>query len=244
MTVPSSPIPNRGPGLDAFRPYGWGHLEEIDRLAATVVDSPGASDSDRLEALDLRRRVHQDRGDLVGYARALERASAQQDAEAAQLPDSGAGFLNVVSLDGTPTGVLPREFEAMGVIPPDTVVVVLDPDWQLPSAGIEVSNRDGKLKRGNTLLRCEPEDLEPFLTRRRAQRDERHAQAREARRLMAPLQSYADVNLIVDPEQAHRLRAPPPFLARVGTLRWDSLRLGPALVSVDPAEDYESHLVL
>ena len=78
--------------------------------------------------------------------------------------------------------------------PPDTVLVILDPDWQLPPASIGIFSREGKLKRGNTLLRCEPEELEPFLEWRRAQRDERHALAREARRL-----SNADAGLIVDP---------------------------------------------
>lgn len=111
------------------------------------------------------------------------------------MPDAGAGFLNVVSLDGAPTDVLlPRAFEAVGIISPDTVLVILDPDWQLPPAGIGIFSREGKLKRGNTLLRCEPEELEPFLEWRRAQRDERHALAREARRL-----SNADAGLIVDP---------------------------------------------
>ena len=75
------------------------------------------------------------------------------------MPDAGAGFLNVVSLDGAPTDVLPRAFEAAGIIPPDTVLVILDPDWQLPPASIGIFSREGKLKRGNTLLRCEPEEL-------------------------------------------------------------------------------------
>ena len=110
------------------------------------------------------------------------------------MPDAGAGFLNVVSLDGAPTDVLPRAFEAAGIIPPDTVLVILDPDWQLPPAGIGIFSRDGKLKRGNTLLRCEPEELEPFLEWRRAQRDERHNRAREGRSL-----NGADTDLIVDP---------------------------------------------
>lgn len=135
-----------------------------------------------------------DRGELIGYGKALERAQVAAEAEADDMPDAGPGFLNVVSLDGAPTDVLPRQFEAVGVIPPDTVVVILDPDWQLPPAGIGIFSRDGKLKRGNTLLRCEPEELEPFLEWRRAQRDERHARARDARRL-----SSADADLIVDP---------------------------------------------
>lgn len=189
---------NRAVGVDAFRAYGWGLLEEIDRQAATVVDSPGASDSDRLRALDLRRRVLQDRGDLVGYARALERAQAAEESEAADMPDAGPGFLNVVSLDGAPTDVLPRMMEAVGTVPPDAVVVVLDPDWQLPPTGIGVFSRDGKLKRGNVLLRCEPEELAPFLAWRRAQKDERHAQARAAHGLTSPvLSGNEDDELIV-----------------------------------------------
>jgi hypothetical protein len=186
-------------GVDAFRSYGWGLLEDIDRQAAAVVDSPGASDSDRLRALDLRRRVLQDRGNLIGYAKALERAAAQQDAETADMPDAGPGFLNVVSLDGVPTEVLPKEFEAVGMIPADTVVILLDPDWQLPPAGIGVFSRDGKLKRGNMLLRCEPEELEPFLEWRRAQQEERHARARETRGSTGAVWAHEDDGLIVDP---------------------------------------------
>lgn len=189
---------NQAVGVEAFRSYGWGLLEEIDRQAATVVDSPGASDSDRLRALDLRRRVLQDRGDLVGYAKALERTAAQQDAEAAEMPDAGAGFINVVSLDDAPTEVLPRQMEAVGTVPPDTVAIIMDPDWQLRPAGLGVFCREGKLKRGNVLLRCEPEELAPFLAWRRAQKDERHAQARAAHGLTGSvLSGNEDDELIV-----------------------------------------------
>lgn len=185
---------DRSVAVEAFRGYAWQELDEINRQAAAILESATASDGDRLRALDLRRRVLQDRGDLVGYAKALERAAAQHDADAAEMPDAGAGFLNAVSLDGAPTDVLPRVFEAAGIIPPDTVVVLLDPDWQLPPGGIGVFSRAGQLKRGNTLLRCEPEELEPFLEWRRAQRDERHNRAREGRSL-----NGADTDLIVDP---------------------------------------------
>lgn len=189
---------NQAVGVDAFRAYGWGLLEEIDRQAATVVDSPGASDSDRLKALDLRRRVLQDRGDLIGYAKALERAQASEETEADGMPDAGAGFLNVVSLDDAPTEVLPRQMEAVGTVPPDTVVIIMDPDWQLRPAGLGVFCREGKLKRGNVLLRCEPEELAPFLAWRRAQKDERHAQARAGRGLTGPvLLGNEDDELIV-----------------------------------------------
>lgn len=185
---------NQAVGVDAFRAYGWGLLEEIDRQAATVVDSPGASDSDRLKALDLRRRVLQDRGDLIGYAKALERAAAQQDAEAAEMPEPGEAFLNVISLDGAPKEVLPKMMEAVGVVPPDAVVIAMDPDWALPPAGFGVFSRAGKLKLGNTLLRCEPEELEPWRAWRRERKDQRMAAARASRG------RTDDVDLIVDPD--------------------------------------------
>jgi hypothetical protein len=185
---------DRSVAVQAFRGYAWKELDEINRQAAAILESATASDGDRLRALDLRRRVLSDRGELVGYGKAVERAQAAAEAEIEEMPDAGAGFMNLVSLDGAPTDVLPRVMEAVGVIPPDTVVVLLDPDWQLPPAGIGVFSRAGQLKRGNTLLRCEPEELEPFLEWRRAQRDERHARARETRG-----SSGTDGDLIVDP---------------------------------------------
>ncbi|MUN61579.1 hypothetical protein GMA12_00140 [Kocuria sediminis] len=185
---------DRSVAVEAFRGYAWKELDEINRQTVAILESPTASDGDRLRALDLRRRVLTDRGELIGYGKALERAHAAAEAEISEMPEAGPGFLNVVSLDGAPTDVLPREFEAVGVIPPDTVLILVDPDWQLHPAGIGVFSRDGKLKRGNTLLRCEPEELDPFLEWRRMQRDERHAQARAARGL-----PNADRDLIVDP---------------------------------------------
>lgn len=185
---------DRSVAVEAFRGYAWKELDEINRQTVAILESPTASDGDRLRALDLRRRVLTDRGELIGYGKALERAHAAAEAEISEMPEAGPGFLNVVSLDGAPIEVLPREFEAVGVIPPDTVLVIVDPDWQLPPAGIGVFSRDGKLKRGNALLRCEPEELDPFLEWRRMQRDERHAQARAARGLPS-----ADRDLIVDP---------------------------------------------
>lgn len=185
---------DRTVAVEAFRGYAWRELDEINRQAAAILESATASHGDRLRALDLRRRVLTDRGELVGYGKALERAQAAAETEAEEIPDAGAGFMNLVSLDGAPTEVLPRQMEAVGTVPSDTVVIIMDPDWQLRPAGLGVFCREGRLKRGDVLLRCEPEELGPFLAWRRAQKDERHAQARAARGLPS-----ADTDLIVDP---------------------------------------------
>lgn len=173
-------------GIEEYRAMSAAHLDELDAQAAATMSLPGVGIGDMLRAIETRRKIVLSRGEVLGIKQTMSAANVATT----MAPDAGPSTLTVVILDGAPAEVLPPNLEAVAVIPTETYVIGIDPDWALPPAGIGVFSRDGKLKLGNLLVKCEPQELASFLAWHRQQSEARWAQ--QAARRSLPSQSAGD----------------------------------------------------
>jgi hypothetical protein len=157
-------------GVEEYRAMSTAQLDELDAQAATIMGLPGVGASDLLRAIEARRKIVHSRGEVLGIKHAEKVHAAGAEFVA---PDAGNGTLVLLSLDEAPTDVLPEGLEAVGVIPEGTLVIFMDPVCGLRPAGVGTFCREGRLVRGNVLLRCEPEELETFLRWKRERMEER-----------------------------------------------------------------------
>lgn len=146
--------------VDAFQSYASAVLDELDREANAVLQSTNASDSDKLRAIAERRKNLEDRGKLIGFDRALERAERSLESTDGEDPRPGNGFSVVFNLDDVPMEVRPP-LTLVRVLGQHEQTVAVRVDWHGPQA-LDVFAQDGLLKTGNTLCSADPADLGPL----------------------------------------------------------------------------------